>query len=75
MQPDAWTVEPGREQVVDRQVDARGVQLLEDRADPADRLAVGLVDPGQLDQRRLERLESRGRCCQAVSCDYFRGLH
>lgn len=40
------TVEARGQEVVDRKVDASRVQLLEDRADTADRVAVRVLDPG-----------------------------
>ena len=78
MKADARPVEPRRKQVVDREIDARGVQLLEDRTHTTDRLAIRIIDPGELDQRRLERLEGGNRARPAVapvgsiSLDLFR---
>jgi len=57
VQPDARAVEASGQEVVDREVDPGRVELLEDCADSADRLAVGVVDAWQLDERHLEGLE------------------
>ncbi len=58
VQADPRAIEPSRQQVVDRKIDARRVELLEDCANATDRLAVGVVDAGQLDERNFECLKA-----------------
>ena len=63
--PDA--VQAGGQEVVDGEVDAGRVELLEDGADAADRVAVGFFNARQLDERHLEGLERRDGGRPAVS--------
>jgi hypothetical protein len=60
VQANSRAVQARGQEVVDREVDAGRVQLLEDGADATDGFAVGFIDAGQLDERRLECLK-RGR--------------